>query len=195
MVHSSCLSPALGNSLLSPAAPDAAARQPLHLSPSVADTHDDGDAPEGGVISHFVHSLTALLGVLQGEARRLAEPAVMHDGAWWGGVGWREGGGCSFWWHQLLLTPAQRPLCHKEIMINRPFSLLAPLRWRRDVFSFQVKPLKSDESRISRLRLSLFWSLEIETHEVHLALFHSCPAVVNPQWCALLYFSWLLNRT
>lgn len=62
----------------------------------MTETHLRGGG--GGVISHFVHSLTALLGVLQGEARRLAEPAVMHDGAWWGGVGWREGG------LQLLVT-------------------------------------------------------------------------------------------
>lgn len=93
MVHSSCLSPALGNSLC-PQQHLMLQRVSrctcLHLSQTrtMTETH-----LRGGVISHFVHSLTALLGVLQGEARRLAEPAVMHDGAWWGG----GRGGCSFW--------------------------------------------------------------------------------------------------
>lgn len=32
----------------------------------------------GGAVSHFIHPLAALLGVLQGAARRLTEPAVMQ---------------------------------------------------------------------------------------------------------------------
>lgn len=83
----------------------------------------------GGLIRHLGHSLTALLGVLQGAARRLTKPAVMLD------EGGRGGGVRSFWWHQLRLTPAQCPLCHTEIVINTAFSLLAPLRWGPDVFS------------------------------------------------------------
>lgn len=40
----------------------------------------------GGVVSHFIHSLPALLGVLQGAARRLTEPAVMQ--LFWAYCGW-----------------------------------------------------------------------------------------------------------
>lgn len=86
-----------------------------------------------GVVSHFIHSLPALLGVLQGAARRLTEPAVMQ--LFWAYCGWGLGGG-GFQWHQLL-TPAERPLCHKEIMINTSLSFsLHRLIWSGAVFFF-----------------------------------------------------------
>lgn len=44
----------------------------------------------GGVVSHFTHSLPALLGVLQGKARRLTEPAGMQ--LFWAYCGWGWGG-------------------------------------------------------------------------------------------------------
>lgn len=44
----------------------------------------------GGVVSNFIHSLAALLGVLQGAARRLTEPAVMQ--LFWAYCGWGRGG-------------------------------------------------------------------------------------------------------
>lgn len=131
MVQGSLLSYLLSSSLC-PVQPLTLQRywQPLHLSPSVTDAQEDGETPEGGLLvilsTRCWHSWVSSRG--SKAINRASRDAVVLSLLWMGG-----GGVCSFQWHQLL-TPAERPLCHKEIMINTSLSPLAHLKGSCDFF-------------------------------------------------------------